>query len=67
MKELKQLTVDELEILHHKVIDVRKMVSALVDEYGYSASNLVSRTFEHDIESEYGRKDLKRKTTEVEA
>ena len=58
-KELKQLTTAELEELHHKVIDIRETVSALVDEYGFSASQLVSRTFEHDIETEYGRKTLK--------
>lgn len=53
-----------MEELHNTVIQMRKAVIKLVDEFGYSASELVSRTFEHDIESVYGRRLLKEKEKE---
>ena len=58
--ELKQLDQDQLENLYIKVVELRKNVNSLVDEYGFSASSLVSRTFEQEIEREYGKKLLKR-------
>ena len=56
--ELKGLTENQLSDLHKIVIQKRKEVLELVDKYGYSASQLVSRTFEHDIEAMFGRKIL---------
>jgi len=59
--EINSLQNNELENLHDNVIKLRKQVIELVDKYGYSASSLVSRTFEQDIESIYGRRLLKTK------
>lgn len=59
MMEVISLQNKQLEDLHKEVIELRKQVIELVDKYGYSASQLVSRTFEHDIESIYGRRRLK--------
>lgn len=64
MPELNSLPTDDLEKLHDKVIKLRAQVLELVDKYGYSASQLVSRTFEHDIEMVYGKKILKSKETD---
>lgn len=58
---LKSLRPNDLQDLHHAAVKMRKNVNELVDSYGYNASQLVSRTFEHDIEQEYGRKVLKEK------
>lgn len=59
MTELKSLTLEQLKDLHLLVKEMRFKVNDLVDSYGYTASALVSRTFEHDIEQEFGRKYLK--------
>jgi hypothetical protein len=60
--DLKGLTKDELADLYMEVVTQRKLVNELVDKFGYSASQLVSRTFEQDIEKEFGRKTLKELT-----
>jgi hypothetical protein len=56
---LNELTPKELEVLYVNVRMMRAQVLELVDKYGYSASQLVSRTFEGDIERFYGKKVLK--------
>lgn len=58
--ELKQLDQLELKNLYEKIVSLRQEVVKIVDEYGFSASSLVSRTFEKEIEQEYGRKELKK-------
>ncbi|MGI0022801.1 MAG: hypothetical protein ACRD9Q_08080 [Nitrososphaeraceae archaeon] len=60
-RELKQLTEYELEELYFKVRNMREEVITLLGDFNYDASSLVSRTFEHDIEMEFGRKTLKSK------
>ena len=60
--EIKGLTEDKLLELYQRVVYERKIVNSLVDEFGYSASQLVSRQFEQDVEKEYCRKVLKRLT-----
>lgn len=59
MTEINSLQNKQLEDLHIVVVKLREQVLELVDSYGYSASQLVSRTFEHDLESIYGRRMLK--------
>lgn len=66
-KELKQLDTLELFGLYEKAIVMRKQVLDLVQEYGFDASQLVSKTFEKSIEAEYGRKILKQTRKEVES
>lgn len=58
-RELKQLTPDELKTLHTQIVGLRKLVLDVVQEYNYDANSLVSKTFQHDVEQEYGRKKLK--------
>lgn len=59
MTEINSLQNEQLEDLHIAVVKLREQVLELVDSYGYSANQLVSRTFEHDLESIYGRRMLK--------
>jgi len=66
-KELKQLDTLELFGLYEKVIIIRQNVLDLVQEYGFDASQLVSKTFEKSIEAEYGRKILKKTKQDVES
>ena len=63
MSKLKNLTPKELGILHEAVVKMRIDVLTMVQEYNYSVTQLVSRTFEHDIEAEYGRKLLTKQVT----
>lgn len=65
MTELKQLTEKQLTELYDEVINMRQQVLSLVQKYEFDANSLVSRTFEHAIETEFGRKYLKRSTKEV--
>lgn len=59
--ELKSLTEEQLLNLHKEVISLRKTVLDLVQKYEFQDSgSLVSQTFERQIETEYGRKVLKR-------
>ncbi len=51
----------ELEELYLKVKKLRKEVLETCDQFGFSASQLVSRTFENEIEQFYGKKKLKQK------
>lgn len=60
-KELKSLTPYVLEDLYFKVRNMREELINLLGDYNYHASDIVSRTFEHDIEMEFGRKTLKEK------
>ena len=55
------LNYEELEELYIKVKTMREAVLSLVQKYDHSASTLVSRTFEKEIEAAYGRKKLKGK------
>lgn len=64
MTELKQLTENELIYLHREVIKMRDEVLTLVQKYDFDANSLVSKTFEKAIETEFGRKYLKRITKE---
>lgn len=64
MPTLKQLTPDELQDLHKKAIGMRQQLVDFVEKYEYQASQLMSKTFLHDIEKEYGRKILKQKSKE---
>ncbi len=58
--ELKQQSIDELKNLHKAVVEMRETVLQLVQSYGYNASALVTRQFEHDIEQIYGLKLLEK-------
>lgn len=60
-KNLNGLMPDDLEELFTQVQNLRKEVIELCDLYGYSASQLVSRHFENEIEKFYGKKLLKEK------
>lgn len=64
MPTLKQLTPEELQNLHKKAIDMRQQLIDFVEKYEYQASQLMSKTFLHDIEKEFGRKILKQKSKE---
>lgn len=60
MKTIKQLTPDELRELYNKVLVMREQVLEFVQEYeDMDANKLVSKTFQKEIEKEYGRKVLK--------
>jgi len=61
MRNLNGLRPEELEDLYLEVIELRKKVLETCDQYGYSASQLVSRHFENEIENFYGKKLLKTK------
>jgi len=63
---LRELDTLELFDLYEKVIKKRQEVLDLVQEFGYDAGKLVSRTFEKDIEAEYGRKILNQTRNNVE-
>lgn len=60
MKKVNSLSDEDIEELYNRIVELRKEVIALVDSYGYSASQLVSRTFEHDVEAVYGKRKLKK-------
>jgi hypothetical protein len=62
MKELKQLTAEELRSLYPQVIELREKVLEFVQRYNYDASSLVSRQFEHDIEMWFGKRTLEIET-----
>lgn len=59
-QELKRLTEEQLFHLHKETKILRTHVLKFVQEFGFDANQLVSHTFEHAIEKEYGRKVLKR-------
>lgn len=67
MSTLKQLTPEELQELHKKAIEMRQALLDFVEKYEYQASALMSKTFLHDIEKEYGRKILKERSKENNA
>ena len=58
MTELNQLTTEELLNLYPIVKELRKQVLEIVQKHGYSAEQLMSKTFEHDIERWYGKRVL---------
>lgn len=60
MKNLNGLLPIELEDLYLKVKKLRQEVLDTCDQFGYSASQLVSRHFENEIEQFYGKKKLKK-------
>ncbi len=64
MPTLKQLTPDQLQDLHKKAIEMRQELLDFVEKYEYQSSALMSKTFLHDIEKEYGRKILKERSKE---
>lgn len=66
MPELKQLTEEELLQLHAHVIEMREQVLDFVQKYDFDANALVSKTFQKAIETEFGRKYLKRMSKENE-
>jgi len=66
LTELKQLKEDELIKLHSEVIKIRDEVLELVQKYDFDANSLVSKTFQKAIETEFGRKHLKRITKGVD-
>jgi len=53
------LTPEELEKIYPEISKMRRDVLELVKKYGYTASQLVSRTMENELASAYGRKLLK--------
>jgi len=67
MPTLKQLTPDQLQDLHKKAIAMRQELLDFVEKYEYQSSTLMSKTFLHDIEKEYGRKILKERSKENNA
>jgi len=61
MKTIKQLTPDELQKLYDEVVIMREKVLTFVQAYeSMDANKLVSKTFQREIEQEYGSKILKR-------
>jgi len=62
MPTLKQLIPDQLQDLHQKAIELRQEILDFVENYEYQSSALMSKTFLHDIEKEYGRKILKERS-----
>ncbi len=64
MPTLKQQTPDQLQVLHQKAIEMRQELLDFVEKYEYQSSALMSKTFLHDIEKEYGRKILKERSKE---
>lgn len=64
-KNLNGLLPDQLEDLYLEVKAIREKVLELIEPYGYSASQLVSRHFENEIEKFYGKKILKTKAKAV--
>ncbi len=62
MPTLKQLTPNQLQVLHTKAIEIRQELLDFVEKHEYQASALMSKTFLHDIEKEYGRKILKERS-----
>ena len=64
MPTLKQLTPDQLQDLHTKAIEMRQELLDFVEKHEYQSSALMSKTFLHDIEKEYGRKILKERSKE---
>lgn len=60
LTELKQLKEDELIKLYSTVLQMREEVLELVQKYDFDANSLVSKTFQKAIETEFGRKYLKR-------
>lgn len=60
-KNLNSLKPKDLEELYLKVQELRNQVLEVCDSFGYSASQLVSRHFENEIEKFYGKKKLKLK------
>ena len=64
MATLKQLAPDQLQDLHTKAIEMRQELLDFVEKYEYQSSALMSKTFLHDIEKEYGRKILKERSKE---
>ncbi len=67
MPTLKQQTPDQLQVLHQKAIEMRQELLDFVEKYEYQSSALMSKTFLHDIEKEYGRKILKERSKENNA
>lgn len=65
MKNLNSLKPKDLEELYLKVQELRNQVLEVCDPFGYSASQLVSRHFENEIEKFYGKKKLKLKLKKV--
>lgn len=63
---LNGLMPQELEDLYLKVKKLREEVLETCEPFGFSASQLVSRNFENEIEKFYGKKLLKTKTKEIE-
>ena len=59
--ELKNQTTEELKNLYIAVQARREEVLQLVQAYGYSANDLVTKKMEHDIERIYGTKILENK------
>lgn len=55
---LNELSREQLIELYPEIVALRKKVLEIVQKYEFSASQLVSRTFEHEIEMVYGRKVL---------
>jgi len=64
MPTLKQLTPDQLQVLHQKAIEMRQELLDFVEKYEYQSNALMYKTFLHDIEKEYGRKILKERSKE---
>lgn len=59
MTSLNELLPKQLETLYVQIIYLRNQVNDVCGEYGFSASQLVSRTFEGEVEKFYGKKILK--------
>jgi hypothetical protein len=65
-KNVSELSADELRNLHLDIIELRQKVLDVVPWYGFSASQLVSKDFQREVELAYGCKQLK-STTESQA
>ncbi len=61
MTELKDQNEKQLELTWLDTVQLREKVLAWAKHTGFSASELVSRTAEHSIETIYGRKVLESK------
>jgi len=64
-KNVSELSEKELRDLYLDIIELRQKVLDVVQWYGFSASQLVSKDFQKEVESAYGRKLLKDKTSKA--
>lgn len=58
MTEISKMGLGDLGVYYDRTVALRELVLEWAKDTGYSASQLVSRTAEHDIEQFFGRLKL---------